>query len=135
MEGGLLDGIEPFRIGTSDLLRRHVMVQTQTAIDQGFRDFVDSVITLLFSVTYESHNLRAADVTNEMYKLARILLTVRSGHYPELADSLVERVWRAEISACEDAARDVERDVPSRPLPLNESVARLKTEFRHTLSP
>lgn len=130
LEGGLLEDMELFRIGPSDQLRRHVWIQTQTAVDQGFRDFVDSVVTLLYTVERDARELFAVDLVDEMYKLAQLLLTVRSEHFPQIAESLVERVWRAEISSCEDAARDVEGDTRRRPVEQADATDRLKSEFR-----
>lgn len=130
LEGGLLEGVEPFRIRPSDQLRRHVWIQMEMALDRGLRDHTESIIGLLYTVSFEAQALRAGDLVREMYLLARWFLSVRSQSYPELAESVVERAWRFQVEICERTGRDLGRDGGADLEVIDEAVREVRAGYR-----
>lgn len=130
MEGGLLEGVEPFRIGLSDQLRRHVWIQLEMAVDRGLPDHVDSIVGLLYTVTFGALELQALDLVKEMNLLARWLLSVRSGSYPDLAKTVIEDAWRFQVETCEAAGRDIDRGATTDMETIREAVRRVEVGYR-----
>lgn len=110
LEGGLLGGLEPFRIGPTDDLKRNIATTVQLATDQGMRDHVHAFEGLLWRVGFEAVRLQALDLISEMNTLARWLLTTRSHSYPDLASIAREKAWRFQIELCEYAGRTLDSD-------------------------
>lgn len=112
LEGGLLSGLEPFRIQPTDDLKRNIATTVQMATDQGISDHVHAFQSILWKVGFEAVRLQALDLISEMNTLARWLLTTRSRSYPDLASVAREKAWRFQIEVCEYAGRALDADEP-----------------------
>ncbi|MDP3984156.1 MAG: hypothetical protein Q8Q52_04020 [Acidimicrobiia bacterium] len=108
LKGGLLDSPEPFRLGPTLELKRHLRRQLDRAIERGLEDHVAATTGILWKVGLESVRLGAVDLVQEMNQLARSFLTVRSAQYPDLADRSVEDAWRFQIGMCDYVTRDID---------------------------
>lgn len=110
LRGGLMGGLEPFRMRPTDELKRNVFTTIQLAVDNGLRDHVHSLHGILWKVGFESVRLGATDLIAEMNALARWTLLTDSRDHPKLAAVATENAWRFQVELCEYAARPLDDD-------------------------
>ncbi len=108
LQGGLIEGVEPFRIKPTDRLRRNIATTIGRSVDQGLSDHVHAFAGILYTVGFDAIRLQAYDLVKEMNTLARWLFSIESSAYPAVADVVAEAAWRFQIELCEFAGRELE---------------------------